>query len=345
MDWYLSPDVPDRVRRLRREISAYLTRHAEPGSDIYDAELVVEELVGNSVRHTGGPIWVQLSWTEDQPMLAVADLGPGFTLPGPALEVAETDPTSGLPLGDDELFPDVDLESGRGLFLVSHLADELSIAARRAGGTVVSSRLRVRRAASPSFDPPSGAVLGALPTLAEAQDGGGFSRESFLRALVVQLAHAVEQMYGPAAAEAAIAQVGIDVGGQMELEFRLAREVVGQLTPAQLAECFVRLKHAIDGRFYVVEVTDERIVLGNHACPFGDVVRRSPALCRMTSSVFGGITARNRDDEASVVLEERIAVGDPGCRVVVHLGAPPPAARRFAHRYTSPLHNGAPART
>jgi hypothetical protein len=56
----------------------------------------------------------------------------------------------------------------------------------------------------------------------------------------------------------------------------------------------------------------------------------------MTSAVFGGIAARNNDEGAAVVLEERIAVGDPGCRVVVHLGDPPESARRFAHRYLAP---------
>jgi len=56
----------------------------------------------------------------------------------------------------------------------------------------------------------------------------------------------------------------------------------------------------------------------------------------MTSSVFGGIAARNNPDGASVLLEERIAVGDPGCRVVVYLGPPPPEAAPFAHRYRAP---------
>ena len=62
----------------------------------------------------------------------------------------------------------------------------------------------------------------------------------------------------------------------------------------------------------MVEISDSRIVLENDQCPFGNAVRKAPALCRVTSSVFGGIAARNRDDSAAVVLEERIAVGDPG---------------------------------
>jgi hypothetical protein len=50
----------------------------------------------------------------------------------------------------------------------------------------------------------------------------------------------------------------------------------------------------------------------------------------MTSSVFGGIAARSHG-EAWVSLEERIAVGDHECRVVVWLDRPP--AGVVAHRY------------
>jgi hypothetical protein len=103
------------------------------------------------------------------------------------------------------------------------------------------------------------------------------------------------------------------------------------LTPQQLAECFVRLKHAIDGGFYIVEVSPSASCSATPAAPSATLCGGRRALCRMTSSVFGGIAARNGDNGAGVVLEERIAVGDPGCRVVVHLGAVPPATVRFAH--------------
>ncbi|HYZ37974.1 MAG TPA: methanogen output domain 1-containing protein [Pseudonocardiaceae bacterium] len=62
-------------------------------------------------------------------------------------------------------------------------------------------------------------------------------------------------------------------------------------------------------------------------------VTHSPSLCLMTSAVFGGIAARNAE-QAAVSLEERIAVGDPGCRVVIHLGTAVTAAQR-AHHYTA----------
>jgi len=105
------------------------------------------------------------------------------------------------------------------------------------------------------------------------------------------------------------------------------------MTPEQLGHCFVRLKHAIDGGFSVVEASADQIVLENTRCPFGDSVLRAPALCRMTSSVFGGIAARNSADDVSVLLEERIAVGDPGCRVVVSLASSPNGSAAFAHHY------------
>ena len=36
---------------------------------------------------------------------------------------------------------------------------------------------------------------------------------------------------------------------------------------------------------------------------------------------------------AAVLLEERIAMGDPGCRVTVHLGEPPAAVLPLVHAY------------
>ncbi len=59
-------------------------------------------------------------------------------------------------------------------------------------------------------------------------------------------------------------------------------------------------------------------MLGNRACPFGEKVAGRPALCMMTSNVFGVIAAENLG-YAKVAIEESIARGDPGCRVVVYL--------------------------
>jgi anti-sigma regulatory factor (Ser/Thr protein kinase) len=316
MEWFLDTQVAGAGSHLRHEVMAYLQRHGDPAGDFAGAEITTSELLSNVERHTGGVAWVSLAWSEPNPILTVQDLGPGFDL------------RTALP--DDEL-----AVGGRGLYLVDVLSRELVVRRRNHGGASVTVTLPVTRALSLDHDPPRHRT-GALPTLDEARPEGGFGRESFLRALVVQLATSVEEHHGPDAAEAAVAQVGIDVGGQMEAEYRQASTIVDRLTPEQLGECYVRLKHAIDGGFYVIEASEERIVLGNDRCPFGEVVTRAPSLCRMTSSVFGGIAAANVDGGVSVLLEERIATGDPGCRVVVDLAPRTTDRNPAAHHYGTP---------
>ncbi|MGH8978372.1 MAG: methanogen output domain 1-containing protein [Acidimicrobiia bacterium] len=311
MDWYIEAGNAHAATEVRREVRRYLDRHAATGSAVDEAELVVGEVLANAIRHTLGPAWVSLSWAGEHPELVVYDLGTGFEWPRPSAAPATE-------------------AGGWGLVLVTTLVGQLAADKRPAGGTIVRATLPVRRQPSETYDPPRRSAH-TLPRLEEARPDGGFGKEAFLRALVVQLAHTLETQHGTTAAEAAVAQVGVDVGGQMEREYRQAADVVGALDPQHLADCFVRLKHAIDGGFSILEATPERVVLVNDRCPFGDAVRASPSLCRMTSSVFGGIAARNSDNGASVILEERIAVGDPGCRVVVALTSndPSPAAHHY----------------
>ena len=303
---------------------------------------MVSEVTGNAVRHARGPVWVSMSWREVYPRLTVRDLGPGFDVATIGTDHARDD-------GADAGGTDADgiPESGRGFMLVSSLASELQATTRAGGGAEVSVVLPVSRKPSVDHDPPR-TTIGALPDQSETDTQGNFGKEAFLRALVVQLARTVEFQHGPDAADAAVAQVGTDVGAQMEQAFRVAERVTDALTPEQMARCFVRLKHAIDGGFSVQRADEGGIVLTNTRCPFGDAVRLAPALCRMTSSVFGGIAARNRGSSVAVPLEEQIAVGDPGCRVVIafddsmdvdvaaaHVYAPPAPASEVRRRSPS----------
>ncbi len=318
MDWVVDSAHREGVSALRREVSAYLRRHADPTASLDDCELVISELVTNVALHAAGPVWVSVDWSAPEPTIRVADVGPGFDL-------------------DLDLeLPGVESLGGRGLFIVSSIVTNLQSFRRATAGSVVTATLPITRTPSVSIDPPRRRTT-VLPSLEEAEPGGGFGKEAFLRALVVQLAHTVADQNGPDAAERVVAQVGADVGGQMELEYRTATGSKGSLSPDLLADCFVRLKHAIDGGFVIVEISENSIVLENDRCPFGDVVRLAPALCRMTSSVFGGIAARSAQREAVVRLEERIAIGDARCRVVIELD---PSHDRGetpgGHRYRTP---------
>lgn len=317
MDWVVDTSGGENLPALRKEVVAYLRRHADDSADIESCELVISELLTNVARHASGPAWVTIDWSARQPTLRVADVGSGFDL---HIEM-----------------PPHDSIGGRGLFIVNHLVPKLESFRRAAGGSVVTVTLPVHRSPAVSIDPPRRRTA-VLPSIDEADPAGGFGKEPFLRALVVQLAHTVTEQQGPDAAERAVAQVGADVGGQMELEYRLATGVAGQLSVEQLAHCFVRLKNAIDGGFFVVEVRDDVIVLENERCPFGDVVRMAPALCRMTSSVFGGIAARAARREAVVRFEERIAVGDTRCRVIIELDPTrAPGEPANGHLYSAPV--------
>ena len=314
MDWYLDDGDSEGATVIRREFVDYLRRHADSEAEIDLAALAFAELVNNGVEHAGGPVWVSVDWAGRHPVVAVNDLGSSFQLS----EVAMPDPSA---------------VRGRGLAIAADLAARLDVAQKAGGGARVEAELNVDRRDQQDLDPPR-RTRNVLPDLSEAGPDG-FEKEPFMRSLVVQMAQGLEHLLGPLAAESVVAQAGTDVGGQMEAEFRSTHPGLRELmTPTETGECYVRLKQAIGGDFYVLEADEERIVLANRACPFGDAVLRAPALCRMTSSVFGGIAARNFG-EATVVLEERIAVGDPQCRVVVYLGQQ--AEVPHGHRYQSPV--------
>ena len=221
MDWVVDTSDSDKMRALRGDVVGYLRRHAVDSTGLDDCELAVSELITNVARHASGPVWVTVEWPGVHPSIRVADVGPGFDL---SVELPPTDSIG-----------------GRGLFIVNSIVTKLEASRRDSGGSVVTAILPVARTPTVSIDPPRRRTA-ELPSLDEAEEGRGIGREAFLRALVVQLAHTVSEQTGPDAAERAVAQVGTDVGGQMELEYRTASGALGRLSSQQLAECFVRLK-------------------------------------------------------------------------------------------------------
>jgi predicted ArsR family transcriptional regulator len=151
-------------------------------------------------------------------------------------------------------------------------------------------------------------------------------RDVFLRTLVRELSGTLQDVVGLEAAEGFVSVVGQNMGRMMDAQYRAALDVP-RLTAAQVGEVLVDLKRRIEGDFFVIEQTEDRIVLGNRACPFGDKVLDRPAMCMMTSNVFGSIAADNLG-YARVALEATIAEGAPGCRVVVHLKPDAPGGGR-----------------
>ena len=145
----------------------------------------------------------------------------------------------------------------------------------------------------------------------------GLDRDVFLRTLIRELAGTLEDVVGLREATGYISVVGGTIGDQINREYKNALNV-SKLNRSQVAAVLVDLKRRIQGDFFIIEESDEKIVLGNRACPFAEKVIGRPSMCMMTSNVFGQIAADNLG-YAKVELRRTIARGDPGCTVVVHL--------------------------
>ncbi len=156
-------------------------------------------------------------------------------------------------------------------------------------------------------------------------------RDGFLRNLLRHLSGTLQDVIGLDDARGFVGVVGQAMGQEIGSFYR---DALGKdtLDREEVAGALVDLKRRIRGDFYVIEQDDEKIVLGNRACPFGEKVEGRPALCMMTSNVFGSIAAENLG-YAKVELQETIAEGHPGCRVVVHLDETPEARRVEGREY------------
>jgi len=143
------------------------------------------------------------------------------------------------------------------------------------------------------------------------------NKNAFVVTLVRELTGVLQDIVGMDDARGFISVVGLAIGEHIDDAYRTALSL-DKLTREQVSEVLVDLKRRIEGDFYIIEETDDRIVLGNRACPFGAAVQGRPSLCMMTSNVFGHVASQNLG-YAAVELEDTIAQGAPQCRVVVHL--------------------------
>lgn len=143
------------------------------------------------------------------------------------------------------------------------------------------------------------------------------NRDNFLRQLLRHLSGSLQDTIGLQEAEGFIALVGQRIGDEIDHEYRRSLQLE-QLDRKQVAEVLVDLKKRIQGDFYVIEETEQKIVFGNRQCPFGDKVIGREALCMMTSNVFGVIAAENLR-YAKVSIDESIARGHSGCKVTLYL--------------------------
>ncbi len=125
MLWTFSSSDAKRATRAREQFLSALKLKGESDGDYNACETIFGELIGNVVRHAPGSIRVVLDWNYDEAILCVEDHGPVFQF-NPSLPVN--------PLA----------ESGRGLFLVSALAEHIDIEPILNNGKTVRVVLPIR---------------------------------------------------------------------------------------------------------------------------------------------------------------------------------------------------------
>lgn len=156
----------------------------------------------------------------------------------------------------------------------------------------------------------------AADTVVEASSVA-LDRDRFMRSLMRELTGTLESVVGLPETASFISVVGGRIGDQIDEGYRGALKVT-RLSRAQVTAVLTDLKRRIGGEFYVISEDDQKIVLGNRVCPFGEAVVGRPSLCMMTSNMFGKIAGENLG-YAKVAIEEAIATGHAGCRVVIYV--------------------------
>jgi anti-sigma regulatory factor (Ser/Thr protein kinase) len=114
--WIFDATDAGAARAAHREYRAFLEARRASPEHAADADVIFGELLGNVVRYAPGPVEIRVDWNRGTPVLHVFDEGPGFMY---------------LP----RLPRDVYAESGRGLYLVSALAEDFHVSRRSGKGS------------------------------------------------------------------------------------------------------------------------------------------------------------------------------------------------------------------
>lgn len=144
-----------------------------------------------------------------------------------------------------------------------------------------------------------------------------FDHRGLVNTLVADMAELLETIAGTEDACAYVSSIAARLGAGIERQYKAALGVQ-HLSRDQLIAILIDLKNRAGGAFSIIEQDEDRVVFGNCACPLGQAAANRPSLCMLTSNIFGRMTA-NAVGYAAVDLEETIAKGAAGCRVVLHL--------------------------
>lgn len=142
---------------------------------------------------------------------------------------------------------------------------------------------------------------------------------NFLQTFVTQSAKVAGQLGCPSCQShlSYIEHLGLAAGSCFEAAYREQNALDSKINLDEYSDLIVSIKNQIGGNFSRTSSEPGVVRVVNSRCPFGDAVKEAPELCRMTSSVFGGIAARNFG-YAKVALNKRLATHDGMCEVCIY---------------------------
>ena len=125
--WRFHSSDAASASRAREQVMQYIRRYARPGEDLFAAELIVGEILANTVEHAPGLVEMTVDWRDERPAISVSDTGPG------------------LGVFEAGLHGDALSENGRGLCLIGALSPQVTLLPARGFGTEMRVVLPVVR--------------------------------------------------------------------------------------------------------------------------------------------------------------------------------------------------------
>ncbi len=125
--WSFHSNHAYSAHTARHEVMRFIQELAEGDEELFTAELILGEILANTVEHAPGLVSMEIDWSELAPIVTVVDTGPGLE-------------RFAAHLPDDAL-----TEDGRGLYLVQTLARDVCIESDRGYGTKMTVTLPIER--------------------------------------------------------------------------------------------------------------------------------------------------------------------------------------------------------
>jgi len=126
-EWRFHSSDAHTAGTSRRELTKFIQRHAADPESVYVVELILGEILANTVEHAPGLVSIRIDWSGEKPVATIRDHGPGLV-----------EFFGGLPADTFDV-------GGRGLFLIKALADSVAVDRTSGAGTELRVALPVKR--------------------------------------------------------------------------------------------------------------------------------------------------------------------------------------------------------